>query len=76
MPTCLESTYLHLTKPPIKQTPHPTPQPNTAPIPKHTHTQQVPRSVIEADLEALLQNAALPYEGYDAFEEEDHFIRF
>lgn len=35
----------------------------------------MPRSVIEADLEALLKDGAttLPYEGYDAFEEDDHF---
>lgn len=41
---------------------------------------KVPRSVIEADLDALLsQNPqqALPYEGYDAFEDEpERFIRF
>lgn len=40
---------------------------------------KVPRSVIEADLDALIQDpqGALPYEGYDAFEDEpERFIRF
>lgn len=37
----------------------------------------MPRSVIEADLDALLRgDAGLPHEGYDAFEDDDHFVRF
>lgn len=38
---------------------------------------KVPKQVIEADLDSLLiGQKALPYEGYDAFEDEDHFLRF
>lgn len=37
---------------------------------------KVPKRVMEADLEALLSDKALPYEGYDAFEDEDHYVRF
>jgi thiol-disulfide isomerase/thioredoxin len=33
----------------------------------------VPKQVLDSQLEALLNSKELPYEGYDAFEEESHF---
>lgn len=33
----------------------------------------VPAKVIVSDIKALLKNEVLPYEGYDAFEDESHF---
>jgi len=35
----------------------------------------VPKKVIEADLESLIAGKDLPYEGYDAFEDEDHHVQ-
>lgn len=35
---------------------------------------KIPKQVMEADLDALLAGSDLPYEGYDAFEDEDHFV--
>lgn len=37
---------------------------------------KVPRQVLEADIDSLISGKILPYEGYDAFEDEDHFLRF
>lgn len=35
---------------------------------------KVPKSVIEEDIESLIAGRSLPYEGFDAFEDEDHFL--
>ncbi|TFJ82906.1 hypothetical protein NSK_005785 [Nannochloropsis salina CCMP1776] len=37
---------------------------------------KVPRKVLEADIDSLISGQVLPYEGYDAFEDEDHFVKF
>ena len=39
-------------------------------------TGKVPRKVLEADIDSLISGQVLPYEGYDAFEDEDHFVKF
>ena len=37
---------------------------------------KIPKQVLEADLDSLVAGKSLPYEGYDAFEDEDHFVKF
>jgi thiol-disulfide isomerase/thioredoxin len=36
---------------------------------------KVPRPVLEADINSLIADQELPYEGYDAFEDESHFLK-
>ncbi|GAB5035252.1 thiol:disulfide interchange protein [Nannochloropsis oceanica] len=37
---------------------------------------KVPKKVLEADIDSLIAGRALPYEGYDAFEDDNHFVTF